>query len=61
MRRIMMIAVLMLVVEWFFREKRFALDFGKIPQWIPIVSSYALIMVILEFAAHGQSFIYFQF
>ena len=53
--------LLMLLVEWFFREKRFALDFGGVPKWIPIVVNYSLILVILEFAAHSQSFIYFQF
>lgn len=54
-------ALVMLVVEWIFREKRFTLDFSGIPKWIPIVASYSLILVILEFAAHSQSFIYFQF
>ena len=53
--------VLMLVVEWLFKERRFTLDFIAIPKWIPIVASYSLILVILEFAAHSQSFIYFQF
>ena len=52
---------LMLLVEWLFREKRFILDFSGIPRWIPIVTSYSLILIILEFAAHSQSFIYFQF
>ena len=54
-------AFLMLLVEWLFREKRFILDFSVIPRWIPIVTSYSLILIILEFAAHSQSFIYFQF
>ena len=54
-------ALLMLVVEWLFKDKRFTWDFAGIPKWIPIVASYSLILVILEFAAHSQSFIYFQF
>ena len=54
-------AVLMLVVEWLFKDKRFAWDFSGVPKWIPVVASYVLILVILEFAAHSQSFIYFQF
>ena len=53
--------LLMIVVEWLFRGRSFALDFGLVPKWIPIVTSYVLILVILEFAAHSQSFIYFQF
>ena len=54
-------ALLMLVVEWLFKDRRFAWDFSGVPKWIPVVASYALILVILEFAAHSQSFIYFQF
>ena len=54
-------ALLMLVVEWLFKDKRFSWDFDGIPRWIPIVASYTLILVLLEFSAHSQSFIYFQF
>ena len=53
--------LLMLLVEWLFKDRRFAWDFAGIPKWIPIVASYLLILVILEFSAHSQSFIYFQF
>ena len=53
--------LLMLFVEWLFKDRRFAWDFAGIPKWIPIVASYSLILVILEFSAHSQSFIYFQF
>ena len=60
-KRAALFALLMLVVEWLFKEKRFALDFAGKPGWIPIVVCYSLMLVILEFAAHSQSFIYFQF
>ena len=60
-KRTALFALIMLTVEWFFRERRFALDFTGVPKWVPVVVSYSLVLVILEFAAHSQSFIYFQF
>lgn len=60
-KRAALFALLMVAVEWFFKERRFTLDFVGLPRWQPVVVSYLLVLIILEFAAHSQSFIYFQF
>ena len=51
-----------LIAEWFSRGKDFALQFGKqTPAWLRVALSYIVVVVMLEFAANSQSFIYFQF
>ena len=60
-KKAVLFILLMLVVEWLFKDKRFAWDFAGMPKWVSIVASYLMILVILEFSAHSQSFIYFQF
>ena len=55
-------ALLMFVMEWQFRKKDYGFQFSESsPKWVKIVCCYILVLVILEFAAHSQSFIYFQF
>lgn len=62
LKKTLFFVVIMLVVEWFSREKDFALQFSKkTPVWVKIASCYIVIIIILQFAAHSQSFIYFQF
>jgi len=54
--------VLLILVEWIQREKKHALEIqqlkNKILRWTVY---YAIVMIILEFGAYSQSFIYFQF
>ena len=52
----------MLITEWFFRKNDHCLQFSSsLPAWISISLSYIIVLAILEFSAHSQSFIYFQF
>ena len=62
-KKALVFVLLMLLVEWFFRERRFTMDFAdiRIPGWLSVAVGYLVVLVILEFAAHSQSFIYFQF
>ena len=54
--------VILLLLEWGFRDKEHVLQFKSNRQrWIAIILCYAILLIILEFAAHSQSFIYFQF
>ena len=51
-----------LLVEWLFRKKDHGLQFSaSSPIWVPPLVSVGVVLVILEFSAHSQSFIYFQF
>ena len=55
-------AFVMILTEWIFRKKAFALQFDdRFPRWASIGICYLVIGVILEFGAHSQSFVYFQF
>ena len=52
----------LLLAEWFFRKSDHCFQFDTTtPSWVPIVTSAVMVLVIMEFAAHSQSFIYFQF
>lgn len=59
-RTLFFIAVLLLV-EWIDRDKEHALSLSGLPQWARFIVLYVLILVMLEFMGHSQSFIYFQF
>lgn len=61
LKRTILFAVLMLVVEWLNREKKHGLDIPQIIIGWRIAIYYVLIVLILEFAGDAQSFIYFQF
>ena len=61
-KKCMFFAFLMLLVEWCYRSKDHALSFSRrCPAIVSCIALYALILIILEFSAHSQSFIYFQF
>ena len=61
-KRSLLFVFLMMVTEWCFRTKEHPLQFDEsCPKWIPVLISYLLILLTLEFAAHSQSFIYFKF
>jgi len=53
---------LLLLVEWFQRDKKHALELNvtgnKYLKW---TIYYSIVLIILEFGAYSQSFIYFQF
>ena len=54
--------LMMLLLEWLFRRSEHYFHFGdRISGWIPALTSILLTLVIMEFSAHSQSFIYFQF
>ena len=52
---------ILLVVEWFNRAKSHALDIATLHPILRYVCYYALILILLEYGANAQSFIYFQF
>jgi D-alanyl-lipoteichoic acid acyltransferase DltB (MBOAT superfamily) len=52
---------ILLVVEWFNRAKSHALDIATLHPILRYVGYYALILIMLEYGANAQSFIYFQF
>lgn len=61
-KKCIFLVIVMLITEWFFRKKDHCLQFNPfMPAWIPISASYIIVLAILEFSAHSQSFIYFQF
>ena len=59
-RTLFFIAVL-LIIEWVDRDKEHALSLSRLPQWARFIVLYGLILIMLEFMGHSQSFIYFQF
>ena len=62
LKKTLLFTAMMIMAEWFSREKDFALQFGKrTPAWLRVAVSYLVVVVMLEFAANSQSFIYFQF
>lgn len=61
-KKTVLMLALMLIVEWFTRTKEHALQYSKsIPSWLTWLSSFVMVLLILEFGGHSQSFIYFQF
>ncbi len=52
---------ILLVVEWFNRAKSHALDIATLHPILRYICYYALILIVLEYGANAQSFIYFQF
>jgi D-alanyl-lipoteichoic acid acyltransferase DltB (MBOAT superfamily) len=54
---------IMLMIEWLQRDKEHGLDFSnfKIPSFARIIIYYALLIMIMQFGAGHQKFIYFQF
>ncbi|MBR5176950.1 MAG: hypothetical protein IKW89_13650, partial [Bacteroidales bacterium] len=61
-KRSIFFAVIMILTEWVFRKKEFALQFdSRFPRWASVTICYLVIAIILEFGANSQSFVYFQF
>lgn len=61
-KRTLLFIFIMLLVEWLSRHYQHGLQFAKsVPVWLRCVVCYVLVLVMLEFAAKSQSFIYFQF
>lgn len=62
-KKAIVFCVIMILTEWIFRKKDYSFDYSgnSIPEWIRIAISYCIVLLILEFSAHSQSFIYFQF
>ncbi len=61
LKRTLFFIVIMLIVEWFNRDKEHPFCLSLIPQWARIGVIYILVLCMLEFAGNSQSFIYFQF
>ena len=61
-KKTLIVIALMLTGDWLFREKVFTLKYSeRCPEWVCSFISVLLVLLVLEFAAHSQSFIYFQF
>ncbi len=61
-KRIILFVLLMLIIEWCFRGKEYPLKYEeKTPEWARCIVGFILVLIILEFSANSQSFIYFQF
>lgn len=61
LKKTLFFIAVMLVVEWIDRDKEHGLSLSELPQWARFVILYGLILIMLEFMGHSQSFIYFQF
>lgn len=61
LKRTLFFSAIMLIIEWFDRDKEHAFSLSRIPQWTRIGIIYILVLCMLEFAGNSQSFIYFQF
>lgn len=61
-KRALLMIVVMVCIEWVARLKSFGFQIpGSWPTWLRCMVCYIMILIILEFAGHSQSFIYFQF
>ena len=60
---ILPLLLILVSVEWMQRDKQHGLDFSNrnIPSFLRIIIYYALMIMILQFGAGQQTFIYFQF
>lgn len=61
LKKTLFFIVILLIVEWIDRGQEHAFALMRLPQWARIVVIYGLILIMLEFMGHSQSFIYFQF
>ena len=61
LKRTLFFTAIMLIVEWFDRDKEHPFCLSHVPQWARIGVIYILVLCMLEFAGNSQSFIYFQF
>lgn len=61
LKRTLLFTIIMIVVEWINRKKTHPFEISQISIGWRLAIYYALILIILEFGADSQSFIYFQF
>ena len=61
LKRTLFFISVMLIVEWIDRSYEHGFAVNRLPQWARIIAIYVLILCMLEFMGHSQSFIYFQF
>ena len=61
LKKTLFFIVILLIVEWIDRNQEHAFALSRLPQWARIIVIYGLILIMLEFMGHSQSFIYFQF
>lgn len=61
LKRTLFFIAILLLVEWVDRNEEHAFSLSRIPQWARIIVIYVLVLCMLEFMGHSQSFIYFQF
>jgi len=61
LKRTLFFIAMLLLVEWIDRNEEHAFSLTRLPQWARIIVMYVLILCMLEFMGHSQSFIYFQF
>ncbi len=60
-KKALLFCAVMLLSEWFSRNKEHTLSFIQCPPWIRYATCYLLVLAILEYSPSSQSFIYFQF
>ena len=61
LKKTLFFIAILLIVEWIDRSQEHAFALSRLPQWGRIIVIYGLILIMLEFMGHSQSFIYFQF
>ena len=61
LKRTLLFIIVLIVIEWIDRSKEHAFALTRLPVWARVIAIYALILIMLEFMGHSQSFIYFQF
>lgn len=61
LKKTLFFIAVMLAIEWIDRDKEHGLSLNRLPQWARFIVLYGLILIMLEFMGHSQSFIYFQF
>ena len=60
-KKSLMLATVMLVLEWLTRRKEHALQYSRrFPSWAAWIFSMLMVLLMLEYAGNSQSFIYFQ-
>ncbi len=61
-KKAILFILIMVAIEWLSRRKEHALQLSAgTPVWLRLAACCAAVLLVLEYAAHSQSFIYFQF
>jgi len=61
LKRTITFVAILVTVEWLMRRRKHTLDIAGLPIILRYLIYYTIILIIMEFGAHSQSFIYFQF